>query len=218
MSAGIRAGVSNDGYIQVNGTDVVSLTTSSVTFNSTTVTFNGQVYGIQPTGMFANFMLPAAPAGWIAGDGTTIGNVGSGATRANADTLPLFTAWWAYTDAQLPILTSAGGASTRGVSAAADWAALKRLTVFDIRDRVARSAGTLQVNGNPLEDQMQGHIHALFTQVTASSTGGTVNGVNSTGSNVANTGVPVSDGTNGTPRTGTETRVKSLGMLGCFKL
>src|SRR6478609_1928125 len=66
-----------------------------------------------------------APAGWLIEDGKTIGNAASGATgRANADTVDLFTHLWTqFTNTELPIQTSAGAASTRGGSAAADFAA-----------------------------------------------------------------------------------------------
>ncbi|AMM22983.1 hypothetical protein [Variovorax sp. PAMC 28711] len=49
------------------------------------------------TGDFKLVMRAAAPAGWVAANGGTIGNIGSGATRANVDTLDLYTAWWAET-------------------------------------------------------------------------------------------------------------------------
>lgn len=165
-----------------------------------------------PTGMFATFMLTSAPTGWVAGDGSTIGNVGSGATRANVDTLALFTAWWnAYTNTQLPILTSAGGASTRGASAAADWAALKRLTVFDVRGRFARSAGTINsltfVNGTKYADMFRSHNHGIGGNEVFG-TAGTFSYYQ--GQN-RDTGLSETVG-------GGETAPVSLVMLGCFKL
>jgi microcystin-dependent protein len=76
-----------------------------------------------------------AESGWLLLGGGTIGDASSGGTiRANADTLPLFTLLWSnYADAELPIYTSAGGASTRGASAAVDFAAHKRLSLPDPR-------------------------------------------------------------------------------------
>ena len=172
-----------------------------------------------PTGAFMHFMRAAAPTGWIAGNGSTIGNAGSGATRANVDTLALFTAWWTdYSDAQLPILTSAGGASTRGASAAADWAALKRLTVFDVRDRVPRSAGTIQANGAKLEptsiSQNGGSNTAAVIPWTG---GGFANQEASTGINTSYN--LITPGSAATSVISTiAVRVASIGMLGCFKL
>lgn len=79
------------------------------------------------------------PDGWLWLDGKTIGSLSSGATgRANADAQALFTALWnSIPNAALPIQDSAGAPSVRGVSAAADFAANKRLPVPDKRGRVA---------------------------------------------------------------------------------
>lgn len=64
----------------------------------------------------------------VTGPQRTIGNAGSGATaRANADTLALYTLLWSLDPADVAIYTSTGGASTRGASAAADFASLKRI-------------------------------------------------------------------------------------------
>lgn len=64
----------------------------------------------------------------VTGPQRTIGNAGSGATaRANADTLALYTLLWSLDAADVAIYTSTGAASTRGASAAADFAALKRI-------------------------------------------------------------------------------------------
>lgn len=169
------------------------------------------------TGDFKLVMRASAPAGWVAGDGGTIGNVGSGATRANVDTLALFTAWWTeYSDAQLPILTSAGGASTRGASAAADWAALKRLTVFDVRGRFPRAAGTINsvtiVNGTKYADTIRDHTHVLNVWNAGSGAGGAPLSSNNTSPAGAQTTSGISGGG------GTETAGVSIGMLGCFKL
>lgn len=77
--------------------------------------------------------------GWLWCDGRTIGSAASGATSyANAAAQTLFTVLWnSIPNVQLPIQTSAGAASTRGVSAAADFAANKRLPLPDRRGRVA---------------------------------------------------------------------------------
>lgn len=71
------------------------------------------------------------PAGWLLVDGKTIGNAASGATsRANADTAALFAELWAFPGASVPIYDNTGAASVRGASAAADFAAGKRLPLF----------------------------------------------------------------------------------------
>ena len=88
------------------------------------------------TGTIAAFALTTPPTGWLKANGTTVGNAASGATRANADTAALFAALWDV--AALAILTSGGSGSTRGASAAADYAANKRLTLPDLRGEFLR--------------------------------------------------------------------------------
>lgn len=72
--------------------------------------------------------------GWILMNDGTIGNAGSGATtRANADTQPLFNMFWPFAGC-----TIAGG---KGASAAADWAALKAISLPLRRGRSSLGAG-----------------------------------------------------------------------------
>lgn len=129
QNATCRATDGNNYYSLINGnTDVPP-----------TVNWGLVVYGGQFT---TGDMLPWAfstirTGGWVWLNGTTIGNASSGATgRANADTATLFAMLWAdYSNTVLPIQTSAGAASTRGISAAADFAANKRLPMPDYRGR-----------------------------------------------------------------------------------
>lgn len=85
------------------------------------------------------------PSGWLWLDGKTIGSATSGGTaRANVDTLNLFTSLWnSISNAVLPIQNSSGASSTRGISAAADFASNKRLPLPDRRGRVAAAADNL---------------------------------------------------------------------------
>ena len=73
--------------------------------------------------------------GWILASGLSIGSPTSGATgRANADVLALYTLLWNnLTNTYLPIQDAYGTPTTRGVSAAADYAANKRLPLPDLR-------------------------------------------------------------------------------------
>lgn len=94
--------------------------------------------------------------GWVRDNGRTIGSVTSGGTeRASADTQALFLfLWGAYSDTVCPV---PGG---RGVTAAADWAANKTITLPDKRGYVpgglddmgntaaARWTGVPVVSGN----------------------------------------------------------------------
>ncbi|BAQ16914.1 hypothetical protein [Methyloceanibacter caenitepidi] len=112
----------------------------------------------------------------LACDGLTIGSASSGATsRANADTWALFEKLWAVGNANgtLAIYTSAGAASTFGASAAADFAANKRLALPDVltgnkhsrpADGTNLDVGEVQADGAP-------DIDATFTEVTAYGSG-----------------------------------------------
>ena len=93
-----------------------------------------------PTGAVAGFRRANAPAGWIIENGGTIGNASSNATtRANADTEALFSLLW--TDFPSLVIKTAGGViTTRGVSASADFAANKQLTIHDSRTRFHRGS------------------------------------------------------------------------------
>jgi hypothetical protein len=85
-------------------------------------------------------------AGWVFAAGRSIGNAASGATeRANADCFDLFEALWTdypyagvtatVANGELQVQTSAGANVARGVSAAADFAANRRIMTHDARGR-----------------------------------------------------------------------------------
>lgn len=100
----------------------------------------------------------AALPGWVIANATTIGNASSNATqRANADTARLFAWHWAnFSNTQCPVYTSGGVLTTRGVSAAADFAANKAIAVRDWRGRspigvdTMQGSGTTYLNGVPV--------------------------------------------------------------------
>jgi hypothetical protein len=166
------------------------------------------------TGQAGIFFLQTPPAGWLEANGGTIGDSASGATaRANADTAALFTALWNdWDNSLLPIQNSSGGASTRGVSAAADFAAHKRLPLPDLRGEFlrgwdhgrgvdsGRAFGSLQL------DQNKAHTHVVQIQ-----TGGAGVGPYQTGN--AN-GATINTSSSG----GTEARPRNLALLICIKL
>lgn len=83
------------------------------------------------TGDFLWNPVSGVRSGWVRANGRTIGNVSSGGTeRANADTEDLFTYLWNnFSDTICPV---SGG---RGGSAAADFAASKRIGTVDMRGR-----------------------------------------------------------------------------------
>lgn len=107
-----------------------------------------------PTGVCWPFCGTVAPSGFVLESGQSIGNASSGAVgpthqRANADALNLFTLLWnSSTNTELPIQDSAGVATTRGASAANDFAANKRLPTPDGRGKV--QAGKDNMGGTTL--------------------------------------------------------------------
>lgn len=112
-----------------------------------------------PTGTVMDYALKDsaitdAPTGWVFASGRTIGSASSNATeRKNADTVNLYTLLWNnYTNTELPIQDSAGTPTTRGVSAANDFAANKRLPVPDCRGRIR--VGLDYNNGVALADRI----------------------------------------------------------------
>lgn len=131
-----------------------------------------------PTGAVQGFDDTTAPTGWVKRNGGTIGSVSSGATtRAHADTQALFVHLWTkFDNTKLPIQTSGGVATTRGASAAADFAANKRMPLFDSRSRFHRAAddglgfdATLTV-GATQADGIKNHKHPGTTEVAGGHT------------------------------------------------
>ena len=191
-----------------------------------------------PTGAVGGFRMTSPPTGWIKENGGTIGSPASGATtRANADTQALFTLLWANFDqTKLPIQDSAGAVTTRGVSAAADFAAAKRMPLFDGRSRFPRGSDdglgydVSLVVGLSHNDHNKNHTHPItdtghvHPQQGSGTPGGantaqysgslTAAAVQSTNTGSATTGITIQNNTDG----GSETRPRALVELRCIKL
>lgn len=92
-----------------------------------------------------NYWGASLPSGYVWANGTTIGNASSNATgRANADCASLFAVLWgALANTEAVIYDSAASPTTRGVSASADFAANKAISVPDRKDRVSVGKGTM---------------------------------------------------------------------------
>lgn len=192
---------------------------------------------LNQTGQFAYFDRATAPGGWVIANGGTIGNAASGGTtRANADTEALFTLIWTeFNQTDRPVKTSAGAASTRGASAAADYAANKRIPLADPRGRVIRALDlskgidTGRALGTVQNHQLQGHIHLWGTGGGTALGGSLGNGTGvdylvpwaNSANGVAQSGFakgPTTDGVNGTVLSGAETRMTNYAALCCIKL
>lgn len=89
-------------------------------------------------GVIFDYMGTSPPTGALKCNGATIGSAASGATNASDLYAALFALLWDWAAADSPILTSAGAGTTRGASAAADFAANKRLTLPDDRGEFRR--------------------------------------------------------------------------------
>lgn len=187
-----------------------------------------------PTGTIAAFRMTSAPTGWVKENGGTIGNLSSGATtRANSDTEALFTSLWTNFDNDtLTIQASDGTDTTRGVSAAADFTANKRMPLFDSRSRYLRGADdglayddeltvglaqddTLKSHNHTLTDPGHAHSVAFIQGTDADGTGERMQPSPSTGSyatTTSTTGITIAD-------TGdAETRPRTSVVLFCIKL
>lgn len=194
--------------------------------------------GSVPTGAVFGFRMTTAPTGWIKENGGTIGSAASGATtRANADTVNLFTLLWnQFNQATLPIQDSAGAVTTRGASAAADFAAAKRMPLFDSRTRFLRGADdglgfdAAIVVGLAQDDLIKNHLHPITdpghdhaqqgsgspgAQTTAKyETNLTAGAPQATDTATATTGITIQNNTGG----GSETRPRASAVLNCIKL
>lgn len=116
-----------------------------------------EVYeSIIQAGMMIDYWGTSAPSGWVLANGGTIGDASSGASaRANSDAETLFTLLWnSLTNIEAPV------SSGRGVSASADFAAHKTITLPDLRGRTVvgkQSSGTFDVLG----EQVGSETHTL---------------------------------------------------------
>lgn len=157
-----------------------NLPTSALRYNRATRVFeewSGSSYSIVPIadeiGTVKMWITNTAPTGYLFLQGGSIGNASSAATaRANADTEALFTLLWnGLTNTEAPV---SGG---RGASAAADFAANKRLTLPDMRQRfplgkaASGTGATLGGVGGTIDLQHQhdvpGHYHGFGTGSSA---------------------------------------------------
>lgn len=162
---------------------------------------------------------PVAGPGWIVANDGSIGDAVSGATtRANNDTLALFTMVWnVVSNTWSPTQTSAGAPVARGASAAADFALHRRIVVPKVLGRALVIAGagaglTARAIGEILGEEAHvltnaegpihnhgvndpGHMHSEETGGIGGTpngfTGGGIHGTQNTGSSV--TGISIQD-------------------------
>ena len=168
-----RAGT-QDIRLAVNGADVLQVTGAGASTPSVvnvlspeSLQIAGLTAGYFTTGDVKLTFKTAADAGWVMMNDSTIGDASSNATYANANASALFALLYTnIADADAPILTSGGAATTRGAqgSAATAFANHCRLTLPLTLGRALAGAGT----GAGLASRMLGHAvgeetHALST-------------------------------------------------------
>ena len=147
----------------------------------------GSSAGVFTTGDVKLTFKTVADAGWVLMNDSTIGDPSSNATYANANASALFQLLYAnISDADAPILTGGGAATTRGAqgSAAAAFASHCRLTLPLVLGRALAAAG----GGSGLTARTLGHAlgeetHTLSTGETPAHThgyGGTTGGESAT--------------------------------------
>jgi hypothetical protein len=182
-----------------------------------------------PVGAVQAFARSTAPAGWLSANGNTVGSASSGATNASADYSALFAVLWDnWSNTDLPILDSAGAASTRGASASADFSANKRLPLPDLRGIFVRGSGEQTISGvtyNKTFSAKEGDAFQNFTgtiTTTIDLLGGTgAFAAGSAGSSLRPTGATTTRGVTFDPstvaRTSTETRPANIALLYCIK-
>jgi len=178
------------GYIKVNGTTAATLTA------------NGIVSGGVPAGAVMAFARSTAPAGWLIANGNAVPN-GSGTVQGvTADFSALYAA----------VSTSFGAVGT----------------LPDLQGVFVRGSGSQTISGITYNktfaakegDAFQGHRHAMQNNTDIWAVGsGSYNFNNGSFNPSKNLAVlePTTDGTNGTPRTASETRPANIALLYCIK-
>jgi hypothetical protein len=193
-----------------------------------------------PPGAVMPFARTSAPSGWLPANGSTIGSAASGAFYKSQNYEELFAVLWAsWSNPLLPIQTSTGAVSTRGVSASADFAANKRLPLPDLRGYFVRGSGTnddgtkSDAFGMKQEDIFKSHNHGgktgndnpdhtHSTNFRNSAEGSGLGSPAATGGSLDvaayNSGGASARHTHGiTSEGGTETRPRNIALLYCIK-
>jgi microcystin-dependent protein len=148
--------------------------------------------GGTPTGAIMQFAANSAPTGWLAANGDAVNRI-----------------TYAALFSTIGVIYGSGDGSTT-------------FNLPDLRGIFVRGTGSQAISGITYSgtlgtkqgDAMQGHIHTAVGSTSASVQAGT-SGITQVTS--GNTSSPTTDGTNGTPRTGSETRPANIALLYCIK-
>jgi len=168
------------------------------------------VTSAHPIGMIGAFAASTPPTGWLACDGSAVSR-----TTYSSLFSVIGTTWGVGDGSTTFNLPDLQGAFLRGTGSHGSE------TMADSNAYAGPSVGSFE------DDQMQGHIHSLALDSAPTST---LQMSNTTGSTTTSLAVGngayhgslrargiVDDGTNGTPRTGDETRPFAAGVKYCIK-
>lgn len=172
-------------------------------------TFAGTTYVFSAQGVWVSQAVASTPAwstgdvkltiktiadtGWVLMNDGTIGNAASGATtRANADTSALFTLVWNNVSFITNVQDSSGNTVAKGASAAADYAANRRIFLPWVLGRALAGAGagsglTVRALGAVLGEEnhilsvaeMPTHSHGIYSYLTQEGASGPYNAATS---------------------------------------
>jgi microcystin-dependent protein len=179
------------GYIKVNGTTAATISTAGI------------VSGGIPAGAVMPFAMNSAPSGWLAADGTEYSKTGT------------YAALFAAIGTTHGETNGSGGAGT------------SHFRVPDLRGIFVRGSGSQTISGITYDktfaakegDAFQGHWHQLTnsTSVLRFAGGSALGGNPQCLTYNLEVKDPTTDGTNGTPRTASETRPANIALLYCIK-
>jgi microcystin-dependent protein len=171
-----------------------------VTINGTTgiVSPNYTGNGSVPTGSVYHFASSTAPTGFLICNGDAVPN-GNGTVQGVTTNFSALYAILGTTYGVAGTLPDLEGVFIRGTGSQ---------TISGIT-----YSGTL---GTKQGDAFQGHFHNFTANAGVALLGATVGGNTYTATTTSTTS-PITDGVNGTPRTGTETRPANIALLPCIK-
>jgi microcystin-dependent protein len=211
----------NSDFIPTKKTGVTGKKTQSSNLAQVATNTAAIAAGLTPSGAILDYAGSTAPTGWLKCEGATMGNGSSGATFAGSQYETLFdivkTGWGnagteVFADDDTVLLPDLRGMFTRGTGSHGS------LTMADSNPFAGPAVGSSE------NDLLQSHYHQEQIYTGAPSTGIGIQGLNGTANttNPINTNLPhviqaTTDGVNGTPRTGDETRPVAYGVTKIIK-
>lgn len=173
--------------------DKIYVTASSINKTLKQAIIDGDIGGgSAPAGSVIDFAGSSAPSGWLICDGSVISRTTYAALFAAIGTT------WGVGDGSTTFgIPDARGVFIRGAGVNG--------TLLD-----ANGTGFTGTLGTYQNDKMQGHYHAS-SKVDAGAQSNSGSGVFS-GNSTSTVGAPITDGSNGTPRTGVETNPANIAM------